>query len=366
MFKHAQVGKYKMKKSFVSILAILFLAFSNITPTLSLSNSQVLHASGSIEYLYDTHSTDDNGRLHVSGNNIINEYGQQVQLIGVNYQFICWYWGSYGCPRNAAQYEYMADWGCNVVRLAVQFGYFSEDVLDSLEQQVEWAANNGIYAVLATNYGGGSQHMETWNEADFTNWKSIWTQIATRFSGNTNVLYKIWGEPCGLTASQYQARTRECIDAIRAIDPDVIIIVDGLHYSSWMDIGLNFEQTNPISRDNLIFDISKYYNDDSWGYSTSSLISRFNSYGITWCLNNNRAFWIAEFNYLTDAWGSFPGCPNNGPTWMRNTMEYCNEIGAVGYAAWTWTVKAGDPFYLIQNWYGTPSESGLVLQEGLS
>ena len=129
--------------------------------------------------------------------------------------------------------------------------------------------------------------------------------------------------------------------------------------------GLNFEKTNPINRENLIFDISYYYTTDARDYDSAAIKYAFDVYGITWCINNNRAFWLAEFNYLNAPYGNWPGGPNNGPKWLRNTMAYSNSVGAVGYAGWSWNVEAGDPFYLLQNWYGTPSKSGSVLQEGL-
>lgn len=305
-------------------------------------------------------------RLEVSGNKIQYLNGTQVWLRGVNYAFRNWYWGMDSCPQDALQYQYMANWNANIVRLTVRFSEWGSAVESALETEVERGAQNGLYSMIDGHYGISdskrTNNLEDWTSGDWTTFRGIWEEIATAFDGSSNVIYDIINEPQGISASKYQTEMRATIDAIRAIDPDVMVVVEALTEDNWQDIALNFEQTNPISRSNVTFELHKYYNDDSWAYSNISIRNSLSAYGAQWLLDNGRAVMVGEFCYDSDGDAIL-----HGETWMRNFMGVLNGDGYSGFKAWWWnTDKVGDEAHeLIADWNGNPTTAGSILQEYL-
>ena len=308
-------------------------------------------------------------RLHISGNKIVNEYGQQVFLRGVDHCARNYWHNLDGAPAKYSQgqkdqYRYMKEWGATSVMLSVFMPPFSTEwtsaKLDALEAQVGYAEDNGLYVQVDgyESYNVG-WIFGTWGESDWTTWKNAWKDIATRLKGRTNVLYGIAVEPAGISAQTYVQRLRECIDGIRAIDPDVIIICEGLSVDDWYDDGLNFQRTIGVNRPNLIFDLHKYYflsaNSDT---SYSSVLNMLESQGALWCLNNG-------FPVISQQCG-FDSRNSNGATWFRNLLQVYADYG-IHYTAWIWGTYqiSGEWLNLNTDWYGNPSVQGLVLQKYL-
>jgi hypothetical protein len=345
-------GKFLGGSSLVLIISLLIILFTQGVHA-QLSNIINIQSSGMISY----ESADSLPRLKVVGNEIQFTNGSQVWLKGVNYVMNYWLWKLGGCPGGVGQYEYMADWGINCVRLiaypAIDFSSYASD----LDNQIEWAAQNGIYTLLNCHLGGIG-HVDSWDEGDWADWVAWWEVVATRYSGNTNVLYDLLNEPQGLSASEHQTRWRTCIDAIRAIDPNVIIVIEAIGENDWYDIGLMFEQTHPIQRSNIVFSPHHYYGDNAAGTSKSSIRNTLSNVGAEWCLNNNRAVMIGEVAYDVDL------CPVNGAAWLANWLAVMDEDGYCGFQYWWWSTSEWTR--LLVNWNGSPNAAGSILQEYLT
>jgi hypothetical protein len=275
----------------------------------------------------------------------------------------------------------MKEWGCNVVRIEIASWAIYNKVINNpdffliLDNMIDWAENNEIYVVLAGFFlsgqnrpdGNQDQDLSVWTESDWITWKNHWEMLAIRYSGKSHILYDLMNEPYNLNWSIQQTRFRECIDTIRAINSDVIIIVESSSESDWHKHSLKFEQSYPIDRANIVFSLHAYFQEEPkgsnnfilrWdlGGSKTDIRTYLDSLGAKWLLDTNKAVWIGEFNTELD---SFP----NGETYLRNFYEVLNEDDYVGWASHWW--NDGGKFKLLASWNGEPTVLGAILQEYL-
>lgn len=348
-------GRVRMKQYAFIIVTLLLLSFSVITPSQSLSNYTTnISSFGTV--------AKGLSRLHTDGNLIKNEAGNIVELRGVDIPYMIWSPARHD-KMSLQQFEYMRQWGVNVVRIVVnrRVAPFPESpaVLDRLDDMVlNWTENKGIYAVINAHWGATDVADPDW---DWDLWRTFWIDMATRYQGVTQVMYDLMNEPQNMSPELNQQKMREMIDAIRAIDPDVIIIVEAISENSWYDIALNFEQTYPISRTNIIFSPHAFYWNNTKATTKTSIRNWAVNKGLVWARDNGRPVWTGEVNWDM----RFDG--TNGPTWFRNFLEVMIEDGYNGFASWGWETQATQSkYFLLADWNGNPSEMGSILQEYLA
>jgi len=316
--------------------------------------------------------------LHVDGRYVKDELGRTVYLKGANLPANMWY--SY--PGNMQQqFAYMKQWGFTVCRIVVEAwtfptGVLPSDLLPRLDLMVNYAETQGIYAVIgwasswnipaSESYPAWPDATNVWKtDADWQEWINFWATIANRYKGRAHVLYDLINEPINTPENLYSTKTKACIDTIRAIDPDVVIIVMEEAYDKWTHMGFDFEINYPINRSNILFSGHEYHDHIAPQYSKEAIRSRMTYKNWDWIVNNNRAMWVGEFNTHLD-WVE-NDATYHGATWMRNFMDVCNEMGFVGFCAWWWRPTALSYSYhnLLADWNGNPTASGKIVQEGL-
>jgi len=311
-------------------------------------------------------------RLRVEGTQIKDQFGRRVYLKGVNFMSDFWWYEGRGTEQ---QFVYMKNWGVNVVRIVIECWEIEQGLMNNpsfltrLDNMISWAEKYGMYVVLDGWHLSGStangvyRHdtakymVDKWDD-----WIKQWKTLATRYKGRTNILYDLLNEPLQLgTYENYQTKMRQAIDTIRAIDPDVVIIVEEMSIGSWDKMGFHFEQTNPIDRPNVIFSGHRYGSQPSGHQDIPTKEAIRSSLSVRkwdWMLKNNRAVWIGEFGaYNND------GLSATEQTWLRNFMTVLNEDGYSGYAAWQWGDRGW--YYLLADWNGNPSDYGKIVQEFL-
>lgn len=151
----------------------------------------------------------------------------------------------------------IASMGYNVIR--VPFGYWefmsdaegtwlTENPDDNhgfrmLDWVIDTARQYGLYVVLdmhgcpggqsTQHVAGSARHSELYrNEANQAAMESLWVAIAERYKGNATVaMYDIMNEPTMTSQATYDARPEvydRMYKAIRAVDPDHIIAIEGI------------------------------------------------------------------------------------------------------------------------------------------
>ena len=156
--------------------------------------------------------------------------------------------------RDAA---FLSELGVNSVRIPFNYRHFEDDdapfvfkeegfaLLDSV---VEACGRHGIYAILDLHALPGAQNQH-WHSDNPTQWANFWSQrqyqdrvvalwerIAEHYRGNPWVAgYNPINEPADVEGSTIGPFYRRLEKAIRAVDPDHILFLDGNRYSTQFD-----------------------------------------------------------------------------------------------------------------------------------
>lgn len=189
--------------------------------------------------------------LVVNGTQLMNVNGDTVVLHGVSYG-----WHQFW-PRfyNASTVAYFAqDWGAQVVRAAMGVDLDSacyvarpEFGIECVTKVVDAAIENNVYAIIDWH-----SHNLRLEEA-----KDFFTRMATRYKGVPNVIYEIFNEPVEDSWSQLKEYSIEVIKAIRAVEPDAVVLVGCPHW----DQDIHLAADDPITGyKNIMYTLHFYAN----------------------------------------------------------------------------------------------------------
>ena len=186
--------------------------------------------------------------LVVNGTQLMNTRGDTVVLHGVSYG-----WHQFW-PRfyNASSAQWLVrDWGAQVLRASMgvelEGAYLDnpELGLKCVQTIVDAAIAENVYVIIDWH-----SHGIRTEEA-----KAFFTQMATRYKGVPNVIYEIFNEPVEDSWEQVKAYSEEVIRAIRAVEPDAVILVGCPHW----DQDIHLEADNPIAgQKNLMYTLHFY------------------------------------------------------------------------------------------------------------
>jgi endoglucanase len=190
----------------------------------------------------------EHGALSVRGRYLTDEQGKVVMLQGVCYGWTNWW------PRfyNKESVKWLAeDWKCSVVRAAMGVG-MGNSYLDKpewskelLETVVDAAIANDIYVII--DWHSYDLHLE---EA-----KAFFREMAEKYGKYPHVIYDIYNEPVNVSWKEVKAYSLEVINAIRAIDPDNVIVVGCPHW----DQDVNTVADDPIKGySNIMYSLHFY------------------------------------------------------------------------------------------------------------
>lgn len=176
--------------------------------------------------------------------------------------------------------------GATAIRLPLNYHHFESDVqpfhyLDSgfarLDQALSWCTKHGLYAILDLHAVQGwqntdwhcdnsSRHTLFWQHPHYQDrFVALWEALADHYRGNPVVAgYNLMNEPVtnapqGFLSFDFKPNWeilnriyRRVVPAIRAVDPDHIIFLEGDLFGSWLD-GLE-----PPFAPNLVYSTHNY------------------------------------------------------------------------------------------------------------
>jgi len=193
------------------------------------------------------------GRLQVAGNRIVGADGQPVSLAGISYG-----WSQWEAARfyNAGTVNWLKqDWHAQVVRAALGL---HEEPGSYLQQP---AANQArVTAVVDAAIAADLYVIIDWHDhhaherTDLA--VAFFTAMARRYGDRPNVIYEIYNEPLhhaswGRDVKPYAEKV---IAAIRAVDPDNLIIVGTPNWSQDVDVAA----ADPIKDANVAYALHFY------------------------------------------------------------------------------------------------------------
>ncbi len=171
----------------------------------------------------------------------------------------------------------LGDWGATLARFQImrnwhlrnserdldEYARWINSRLDNLEQVLGWAKTYGVRIVvdLHTPPGGRNDEgdMNMFYEQPYADaFIATWQRIATRFKGNAQIFgYDLINEPCQKhnTPYDYWNLQRRAAEAVRAIDPAAVIIIES---NDW-DSPSAFRELSPLAMDNVIYQAHMYF-----------------------------------------------------------------------------------------------------------
>jgi endoglucanase len=189
------------------------------------------------------------GKLSVSGNRIVDVHGKPVQLRGMSFGWSNW-WGQYWTAPTVSWL--VDDWKVQIVRAAMgiepQGAYLTSPTTehDKVVTVADEAIKRGIYVIIDWHEENADQHVSQSS--------AFFTEMATRYGGQPNVIYEIFNEPNGKTWAQIKAYAVQIVAAIRAKDPDNLIIVGTPNWSQKVDEAAK----DPVPGTNIAYTLHFY------------------------------------------------------------------------------------------------------------
>ena len=296
--------------------------------------------------------------LHVSGNILVNEQGQQVVLHGVNRSG-----AEYSCvqsdtfmdgPADESSVKAMADWKINVVRVPFNehcwlglpgtnpggAGYQQQ-----IQDYVALLEKYKLYVILDMQFSGSKSDTSNAPMANRSYSASMWRSVATAFKGDTKVIFDLVNEPDGISWECWKDGTgcsytgmQQLINAIRSTGAQNIIMAGGVasanDLSGWL-------ANRPMDR-------------------TGNLVASWHFYGNNAC-NSTRCYdstlspVAATVPLIAGEVGESWDGSACGVTKSDEAMDWLDRY-QLSYLAWTWDTwdtNCGD-LSLITDYDGTP------------
>ncbi|MFJ4854304.1 cellulase family glycosylhydrolase [Streptomyces sp. NPDC088730] len=194
-----------------------------------------------------------NGRLHVCGVNLCNQYDRPVQLRGMSTHGIQWFSQCY----SAASMDALADdWKADLLRIAMyvqEDGYETDPAgfTERVNGLVDMAEDRGMYALI-------DFHTLTPGDPNYNldRAKTFFASVAARNADKANVIYEIANEPNGVSWPAIKSYAEQVIPVIQAADPDAVIVVGT---RGWSSLGVSDGSSesevvnNPVNAANIMY-----------------------------------------------------------------------------------------------------------------
>ena len=188
------------------------------------------------------------GQLKVKGTTLVDAKGNDVALHGMSFGWHNWWPRFYNAD---AVHELTTKWNCTVIRAAMGIepdsGYLKNPKrsLELITNVIESCIKENVYVII--DWHDHNIHQEEAVE--------FFSSMSKKYGSNPHVIYEIYNEPDRETWPEVKAYSEAVIKAIRANDPDNIILVGSPHWSQ----DLHLAAADPIKGyDNLMYTMHFY------------------------------------------------------------------------------------------------------------
>lgn len=269
--------------------------------------------------------------------------------------------------------RFIRDCGANVVRLPFNYRHFErdarpfhylEDGFERLSKVLAWCRQYGIWAILDLHAAPGwqnpdwhsdnpSQYSLFWQHPHFQDrFIALWQEIASRYVGEAVIAgYDLMNEPfvnvaidqmdgkCRSDWSALNGLYRRVVNAVRAVDPDHIIFLEGDGFAT------RFSGLDAPFADNLVYS-SHNYNRAGWGpgpypgmhkegyWDRDRLVQAFLDHeGTQFSHRHSAPLWVGEFGSV------FNGPAGDRPDRLRGFDDQISIFEQFGVHWTSWTYK---------------------------
>ncbi len=264
-------------------------------------------------------------------------------------------------PFAETDFAWMQDWGFDFVRLPMSYLCWTdpndwtkllEPELKHIDQAVEFGRKRKIHVNINFHRAPGycvnppKEPLDLWKDPKALEACSLhWAHFAKRYKGipNTEVSFDLLNEPSDIPVESYVRVVTALVQAIRAEDPQRLIIADGLRWGNKPVPELAGLKLGQSTRGYQPMQISHYKanwvsGSDKWPEPTWPL--KINDRD-SWDKERLRKDCIAPWKKLEQAgvgvhvgeWGAFNRTPHKvALAWMRDFLDLWKEAG------WGWSL----------------------------
>ena len=262
-----------------------------------------------------------------------------------------------------SDFDLMAEWGFDFVRLPTDYrcwtrspGAYIEPVLKQIDEAVAWGRARKIHVNLCLHRAPGYcvnppiEPLDLWADGDGGDlarqqFAAQWGMFAQRYSGipSAALSFDLVNEPAVIAPPAYLRAVTAAVTAIRAADPNRLIIADGLRWGN---------QPVPELAALKIAQSTRGYSPMRISHHRASWIPKSNTWSTpAWPLEAGRESWdkerlkreqIAPWKTLEDQgvgvhvgeWGAYNRTPHAVVlAWMSDQLALWREAGW-GWALW--------------------------------
>jgi hypothetical protein len=303
----------------------------------------------------------------VNGNTLCTADGRPHLLHGVDRPSLEWSAG--GERLGPEDFQLMASWNANVVRVALNQDFWLADstlyapnYAETVDQVVAWAEAAGLDVILELHWsdrgtlgscvasaGKGCQQLM----AD-SNSVRFWSELATRYGQDGRVAFELYNEPHdiswevwlhgGTTGQGWQAvGMQDLYDAVRATGANNLVIAGGLNWA----YDLSGVPSNLIDGYNVLYATHPYNN------APERLPANWERY---WgFLAETQAVIATEFGDLDEL------CSGE---FNQELIDFADSHH-VSWTAWAWFPSGCKFPSIIADWAGTPTVQGEPVKAAL-
>ncbi len=191
------------------------------------------------------------GGYYVSGNSVCTASGAVHLFHGVDRPSL--EWSPTGQQLSAADFQLMATWKANVVRIALNQDFWiaesplaNADYPATVDAAVKWAEEAGMDVILDLHWSDagtlGSCKSNCQQLMADTNSIGFWADVASRYKDDGRVLFELYNEPHdvpwnvwksgGKTSGGWTAAgMQQLYDAVRGAGAENLVVIGGLNYA---------------------------------------------------------------------------------------------------------------------------------------
>lgn len=271
-------------------------------------------------------------------------------------------------PFRESDFEWMADWGFDFVRLPLSYRCWvesddwlklKEDVLKEIDQAVEFGRKHGVHVNINFHRAPGycvnppAEPLSLWKDEEALDVCAFhWAHFAKRYKGipNDQVSFDLLNEPARISEETYVKVVKRLVDAIHSEDPNRLIIADGLSWGRDPVHGLVGLGVAQSTRGYDPMEISHYKAswvnwNDKWPEPAWPLKRGYEILGKDWLRKDRIEPWKElekkGVGVHVGEWGAFQHTPHDVVlAWMKDFLDLWKEAGW-GWAMWNFRGSFG-------------------------
>jgi endoglucanase len=264
-------------------------------------------------------------------------------------------------PFVEADFQWIADWGFDFVRLPMDYRCWTdahdpykvrEKVLKEIDQAVAFGRKYGVHVCLNLHRAPGytvaqpPEKLKLWSDEEAQKQFDFqWSMFANRYHGipSTQLSFNLVNEPAIVAKTAYAKVVQRVVGAIRQVDPDRLIIADGVFWGrtpvfELVDLGIAQSTRGYEPMQITHYQASWVQGSDRWAKPTWPLKLGQSVYDRQrlekGCIEPWKKLEAKGVGIIVGEWGAHNRTPHEAVlAWARDFLSLWKDAGW-GWAVW--------------------------------